>query len=120
MVGPVSRHSMNDDGSLRKSIVLSTNRALLGSVTPNLRAVVAEWDDERILLVFYFHGEPSSDDAETMSVVHTEVLTDLIDIMPVDFAITRLDMPEKTHVSETDRIRAIIFERQEPHRLLPQ
>ena len=106
---------MNADNSLRKSIVSSVNRALLGSITPNLRAVAADWDDQRILLVFYFHGTPSADDKETMSVVHTEVLTDFLDIRPVEVSIERLHMPSKIN-----GLRALIFERQEPHPLLPE
>jgi hypothetical protein len=76
-------------------IVLSVQRALLGSITPNLRGVAVDWDDRTIRVVSYYHGAISDEDKDIMSCVHTEVATDFIDLRQVDLVLERLDMPMK-------------------------
>lgn len=99
------------ENSLRKEIFSSVAGALLGSVTPYLRAVAADWDDVGIHIVCYFHGPISEDDQEIMSIVHTEVAADFIDTMPVDLVTERLDMPARMNY-----LRVLCFERKESKR----
>ncbi len=86
---------MNDDVMRRQKIVLSVQRALLGSVTPNLRGVATDWNDTEIRVFCYYHGPIADNDREEMSCVHTEVATDFIDIAPVHFVLERADWPMK-------------------------
>jgi hypothetical protein len=85
----------NEDTSFRPRIMLSVQRALLGSITCNLRGVAAEWNDKEIRIICYFHGPLSEDDREEMSCVHTEVVADFVDIAQVHCDLERLDMPAK-------------------------
>lgn len=84
---------MNSDEMYRQKIVLSLQRALLGSITPNLRGVAVDWNDTEIRVFCYYHGPITDDNREEMSCVHTEVATDFVDITPVHFVLERLDMP---------------------------
>ena len=83
----------NLDDNSRHKIVLSVQRALLGSITPNLRGVAVDWNDNEIRVFCYYHGAISEDDREEMSCVHTEVATDFVDIAAVHFVLVRSDMP---------------------------
>lgn len=83
-----------DDTSLRTKLLLSVQRAMLDTVTPNLRGVGVDWDDSLIRLIVYFDGPLSDDDRETFSVVHTEVLTDFVDLRPVELILERRDAPK--------------------------
>ena len=67
---------MNVDDALRQKIVLSVQRALLASVTSNLRGVAADWNESEIRVYCYYHGPITEDDREVISCVHTEVATD--------------------------------------------
>jgi hypothetical protein len=97
-----------DDVLHRQEIVLSVQGALLGSVTPNLRGVAADWNNTEVRIVCYYHGPISAGDRETRGVVHTEVATDFIDIAAVHFVMECLDTPMKMN-----GFRAWIFLRKE-------
>ncbi len=75
--------------------LLSVQRALLGVVTPELRAVVVDLDDARQVLYirFYYHGEVSEDLIELWNCAITEV--DLGPDCFFDEGIERLDYPNK-------------------------
>ncbi len=62
----------------RGKILLSTQRALLGAVVPNLRRVFVDWDDTKIQLYFVFDETFLDDFHEDMECVATEVLTDFL------------------------------------------
>jgi len=81
-------------------VLLSVQRALLGTVGPNLRGVAAAWDGDEVRVVCYFHGPISDVDREEMSVAETEVMADFLDI----------DMPEKMN---GQGLRAWVFLRKE-------
>lgn len=108
---------MDNNASLRQHILLSVQRALLGSVTSNLRGVAVDWNKTDIRIVFYLHGPISDDDREEMSCVDTEVAADFIDIAPVDFVLEQLDMPKTliglNSVMGPDSHRAWAFVRKE-------
>jgi hypothetical protein len=108
---------LNNEALLRQKILLSVQRALLGSVTSNLRGVAIDWNDSEIRIVCYYHGQISNDDREEMSCVHTEVVADFIDIVPVDFALEQVDMPKTliglNSVMGADSHRAWAFVRKE-------
>jgi hypothetical protein len=61
------------------TLALSLQRALLGAVTPNMRAVYARRDRNEIVITFVFDGDISADDVETTGIVSTEVISDFPD-----------------------------------------
>jgi hypothetical protein len=73
---------------------LSLQRALLGNVTPNIRAVLAELVDKKIRIIFYFEGGIGDEDEELVSVVETEVMADFDEDFNVEAIIRQLDSPD--------------------------
>ncbi len=69
--------------------------ALLGEVSPSLRAVVAFQAKKAIRFVAYFDGAVSSEDEESMTVVETEVLASYPTDFETSHRIVRLDWPAR-------------------------
>lgn len=68
--------------SLQKylNVLYSAQRALLGFVTPNLRAVCVNMpNSEGYDLIFYYNDPPTEDEEEFASLVDTEMLADFPD-----------------------------------------
>jgi hypothetical protein len=57
------------------SIRLSVQAALLGHITPNLRAVYVQNKDDINRLVFYYDNPPSEDEQELASLADTEFIS---------------------------------------------
>ena len=55
--------------------------ALLGSITPNLRAVVVGFDHASIKLFFYYHDTPSEAEEELAEEVASELISDCTEYM---------------------------------------
>lgn len=79
---------------LNSYLRLSVQRALLGNLAPNIRAVVAKLSGKNIGLLFYFEGPVGDDDEELVSVIETEVIADFDENFIVDTTIQRLDYPQ--------------------------
>lgn len=73
----------------------SLQRALLGNVTPNVRAVIANLENKNINLYFYYDGVISDDDEETASVVETEVIADFDQDFSINKNLQRIDFPQE-------------------------
>jgi hypothetical protein len=67
---------MNELWELRVRLLLSIQRALLGEVTPNIRAVTAHIDAQTIVLRWIIDGEISDSFRHDLSAVGTEVAAD--------------------------------------------
>jgi hypothetical protein len=67
---------MNELWELRVRLLLSIQRALLGEVTPNIRAVTAQIDAQTIVLRWIIDGEISDNFRCDLSAVGTEVVAD--------------------------------------------
>ena len=67
---------MNELWELRVRLLLSIRRALLGEVTPNIRAVTAQIDAQTIVLRWIIDGEISDSFRRNLSAVGTEVVAD--------------------------------------------
>mgnify|MGYP000991019378 CR=1 FL=1 len=65
---------MND--TRRATVLLSTQRALLGEVTTNLVAVAVAWSDASIQIDFFFGLPPDDLDKESADCVVTELIAD--------------------------------------------
>ncbi len=77
----------------RVSAILSMGRALLGAVSPALRAAKIAWDEEAVHLYFYYDGEISEEDHESAECVATEVITDFPEY-ELEIDILRWDYPK--------------------------
>ncbi|MFA6915602.1 MAG: hypothetical protein WC222_04335 [Parachlamydiales bacterium] len=54
--------------------------ALLGSITPNLRAINTNLKENTVELYFYYETPPSEEEEELSEIVVTEIYADFIDI----------------------------------------
>ena len=62
---------------LRVRVLLTVQAALLGAITPNLRAVICCWDAEEVKVTAIFDGEPSEEEKELFSEVEAEILAQM-------------------------------------------
>jgi hypothetical protein len=78
----------------RKLLVLSSlQQALLGEVSPNLRAVTVVWDEESIHFECFFDGEVGESDIESMSYVETKLMAVFPESHNTTSELIRLDYP---------------------------
>ncbi len=76
-------------------ILLSLHRALLGEVTPNLRAVTVRAEGSLIQAICYFADPPGEEEREAIQVVHMNVLADFTETDVVSFEIVELPLSKK-------------------------
>lgn len=63
---------------IRRDLLLSTQRALLGMIYPEIRAIAVGFEGlQKLKVIFYLNREPNEDDYENISVVTTEILADI-------------------------------------------
>jgi hypothetical protein len=74
-------------------IMLSANRALLGAVFPQLRAVLVSAWGNKWRVRFYVDGEITRDEHETLSIAATEIVSDMPHDLKWEETIERLDYP---------------------------
>lgn len=75
---------------------LSVQRALLGHITPNLRAVCIKNVNDEIELVFYYNTLPSDEEQELADFTDTEFIADFPSPeYKTDFQIITLPYPNK-------------------------
>jgi len=89
---------MAEDIPFRARLLLSLQRALLGQVREELRAVCCAWSTGSIQLRFIFDGPIEPDAAEDMRGVATEVIADFGDGVMIEEEILRSDFPEDLHI----------------------
>ena len=75
--------------------LLATVRALLGSVTPNLRVVTIKVNikEKIVKICFYYDGEISEEDFDTANTAITEMISDFPPDYELDDYIERIDYP---------------------------
>lgn len=81
------------DIKLVNRLKLSIQRALLGAITPNIRAIFAELIEQNIQIYFYYDGKIQVDDEENASSITSEVIADFDDEFDLDLIIKRIDYP---------------------------
>ena len=83
--------------SLVTALLLSLQRALLCEVTPNLRMVGLEWDDQgkKVFITFYYDGEITDAELDSASCVAGEVYGDFGEDTQVIEKCVRLDYPAR-------------------------
>lgn len=75
--------------------LLSAQHALLGSVTPNLRVVTINVNNEKKLVkvCFFYDGEISEEDFDTANTAMTEIISDFPSEYELEEHIERVDSP---------------------------
>ena len=82
--------------TLTNEALLSTNRALLGAVTTNLRGVTIDFNNQIFILRAYFDNGATDDDKELINVALTEIIADLHnEIKEFQFEPIDLNFPNK-------------------------
>lgn len=79
----------------RARAILSMSRALLTEVVPALRAASIKWDDKIIKLFFYYDGEISENEIDSISCVSAEVISDYPEHQLEEDSILRVDYPQQ-------------------------
>ena len=81
-------------------VLLATQRALLGVITQELRAVIVDLDNEKnvVYIRFYYHGEISEELIDLWDCAITEVIAAMDLEYVLDQGIERLDYPQKIPV----------------------
>jgi hypothetical protein len=54
-------------------VLVAAQRALLGEISENMRAITIKYDEKSIILRYIFDKEPSEEDLESVSFVETEI-----------------------------------------------
>ena len=78
----------------RIRLLLSTQRALLDAVTPNIRAVLCGHEENAIFIEFIFDDDFSEEDFDRCELVATEVIADFSDAV-IDARYTVLSPPAR-------------------------
>jgi hypothetical protein len=100
----------DDDVNLR----LNAQRALLGYVTPPLRAASVDIDParRRVLIRFVFDGEPGEDAREAASTAGGELIADYPDGWVIHEEVVIVPAP-----APMDHLRFVVYRRHETNRL---
>lgn len=91
------------------AVALSLQRALLGAVTPNLRAVSFRIEDGTIHVDFTYDGEAAPEDRECAEITVSEVISDFPQADATEH-IRRVDAPQALPASGG----RLVFARREP------
>ena len=77
----------------RCEVLLALQRALLGEVSPSLRAVTVKYAESSVHFQAYFDGQVNDEDREAMSLVETEVMAEFPSTHLISHEVIRLDAP---------------------------
>jgi hypothetical protein len=85
---------------LRQMVLLSIQRALLGAITPNMRAITTEYSEKQVHIKVYIDGQIENDEENEFDEdVITQIIADFPNFDKSDPFITsefiRADCPEK-------------------------
>lgn len=61
----------------RSLILLSTQRALLGAITPNMKAITIGYNKTFFILRVYFASQPTEEELELLTEVTSEIAADI-------------------------------------------
>lgn len=79
-------------------ILLEAQSALLGIITPKIRAVSIEWDEDvRLSFRVHYESQPTEGEVEEMEIATTEIIAGVPYITwlnPVEVVVTNAPIPE--------------------------
>ena len=79
--------------NLRTTLLLTIQSALLREISPNIRGITCGWDESKIMINFYFDGDFTEEEQESMECVATEVIASIPD-RKIDVKCIRIDVPD--------------------------
>ncbi|AFY94046.1 hypothetical protein [Chamaesiphon minutus] len=82
-----------EEFNIRNTLLLTLQFALLREITPNIRGITCGWDESKIMINFYFDGEFTEDEQESMECVATEVIAS-IPKLTIEVECKRIDNPK--------------------------
>jgi hypothetical protein len=95
-------------------VKLSVLRAMLGEVTPNLRAVGFKVEDKTVKIFSYYDGPIDEDDKENVSCMETEVMSDFWPDYQIIWRCARRDYPERmADIAKGEGIEHFVYVRKE-------
>lgn len=83
----------NEPRELRVRTMLSLQRALLGNVYPELRAICFRIEEDAIAVTYYFEKNASPEAIESMSDVEGEVIAEFDPSIDIRFDIMKVQGP---------------------------
>ncbi|MDF0662866.1 MULTISPECIES: hypothetical protein [unclassified Rhizobium] len=105
----VEATTLSEKTELRVRVLLAVQQSLLGSVSPNLRAVTCSWSSSDIQVRAIFDLAVSEIDKENMGEVETEIMSRFPD-QEVAVSCTRVDAPA---IIGADQNEVFVFKRRE-------
>jgi len=84
---------MKNGNDFKNYFKLSIQRALLGNVTSNMRAIIAVLSENDVSLFFYYDGEINEGDEEIVSEIEAELVADFNESCNFHVSAIRLDYP---------------------------
>jgi len=76
-----------------QSILMSLWGALLGQVTPNMRAIFVDWNETFLCVYFVYDGAFTEEEKEAAECIGSEVCADFFD-SEFDLQCNRIDYPQ--------------------------
>src|SRR5574338_1498075 len=74
-------------------ILISAWRSIVTEITPNMRAIYIDWDEETIHHYFFFDGEFTEEEEEDARCIETEVTAQISYLFMCELHCIRLDYP---------------------------
>lgn len=64
----------------KRDLLFSVNRALIGSITPNMKAITIGMSNDNFILRAYFSSKPSEEERELLKEITSEIAADFEEI----------------------------------------
>lgn len=98
-----------NDISFRGQLLLSLQRALLGTITDNVQSVTCSWDSSTIWVKFIYVDKPSEEELDDAECVSSEVISDF----PKYKIVTLFEQLDKTVSLKGSALTAWAFEKKQ-------
>lgn len=99
------------EGEIRIDVLISMQKALLGMIYPEIRAIAVGWEGlKKLKVIYYLDREPKEEDFENISVVTTEVFAD------INFSeVEEQCIFTKLNINQLDNLKSCVYIRWENH-----
>ena len=101
---------INNERELRREVLLTFQSAVLGKITPNLRAITADWGPGWIKGLFIYDGPVTDIEMDAISEIEGEMLAVFFPDYKIDLEAKRKDAPSNSNQAY---LRAWIYHRRE-------
>ncbi len=98
-----------EDTALRTRILLSTQRALLGRISRNIRMITIDWDKNYFELKAYYDKIVTEDDIENLEEITTEIAADFPEMEEIE----ELYEYSLEEISDLIALKEVVYKRKE-------